>query len=102
MAFIALEKLHQLYDGYRRRVRVAGGEWLLIQEEGKLFCIANQCPHLGASLAEASVNSFRLRCLQHGMEFDLRTGRPLNTATCVETLRFMPLVYEGNQVGVDL
>ena len=115
MAFVALEKLHKLCDGYRQRVRLAGAEWLLLQEEGKLYCIANQCPHMGAPLHTASLSyslenpghgagiSYpRLRCAMHGMEFDLRSGKPVNTAGCVASLRFLPLVYEANQVGVDI
>ena len=102
MAFFALEKLHKLYDGYRQRVRLTGGEWLLLQENGKLYCIANQCPHMSAPLQQASVNSFSLRCPMHGLEFDLRTGQSLNPANCTASLRFLPLIYEGNQVGIDL
>lgn len=107
MAFVALEKLHKLYDGYRQRVRMAGSEWLLLQENGKLYCIANQCPHMGAPLHHGTINhtafnQVNLRCSLHGMEFDLVSGRPINSAGCVGSLRFLPLVYEGNQVGVDL
>ena len=107
MAFIALEKLHKLYDGYRQRVHFAGGEWLLLQEEGKLYCIANQCPHMNAPLHYATVNyaacdQVNLRCPMHGMEFDLRTGRSINSIGNIGSLRFLPIVYEGNQVGVDL
>lgn len=114
MAFVALEKLHKLYDGYRQRVRFAGGDWLLLQEEGRLYCIANRCPHMDAPLHNATLSyaplltgsaaaaSPRLRCPLHGMEFDLHTGKPVNALACVASLRFMPLVYDANQVGVDL
>lgn len=115
MAFVALEKLHKLYDGYRQRVRLAGGDWLLLQEEGRLYCIANQCPHMQAPLHNASlsyapigfgngagVRSPRLRCPLHGIEFDLHSGKPVNSLACVASLRFLPLVYDANQVGVDL
>lgn len=44
MAYVALAKLHQLYDGYRQALRVAGRELLLLQEEGRLYLIANRCP----------------------------------------------------------
>ena len=41
MAFVALEKLHQLYDGYRRVFRIGKQEWILLQEEGRAYCLAN-------------------------------------------------------------
>lgn len=102
MAFVALEKLHQLYDGYRRVFRVAGREWILLQEEGRLYCIANQCPHLQAPLAQASIANNVLRCSTHGIEFNLRSGMALNPLSCRHSLTFLPLIYDANQVGVEL
>lgn len=103
MTFIVLEKLHQLYDGYKRPVRVMGRELLLLQEEGKLYLIANRRPHMEAPLHTASVCQHILRCPLHGIEFDLRSGLPVGAAaTMVNSLEFFPLVYEGNTVGVDL
>src|SRR5690606_29513418 len=103
MAFVALEKLTALYDGFRRVVLVAGRELLLFQEEGRVYLLANRCPHMDAPLHKANICREVLRCPHHGMEFDLRSGRPLGTAAaCVAPLDFVPLVYEGNSLGVDL
>lgn len=107
MAFFALEKMHKLYDGYRQRVRLHNSEWLLLQEAGKLYCIANQCPHLQAPLHNSTFiylanHKVGLRCPAHGIEFDLESGRPLNPASCQASLQFLPLIYNANQVGVDL
>ncbi|RZA07040.1 MAG: Rieske (2Fe-2S) protein [Moraxellaceae bacterium] len=102
MAFVALEKLHQLYDGYRRVFRLDGSEWILLQEEGRAYCIANQCPHLQAPLAQASVANNVLRCPAHGIEFDLRSGQPINPRSCRHALAYLPLVYDGNQIGLDV
>jgi nitrite reductase/ring-hydroxylating ferredoxin subunit len=102
MAFVALEKLHQLYDGYRRVICIGGREWILLQEEGRCYCIANQCPHLQAPLALASIANNILRCPTHGIEFDLRSGMPVNPLSCCHALAFLPLIYDGNQIGLDL
>ena len=103
MAYLALEKLHQLYDGYRQPLRVAGRELLLLQEEGRLYLIANRCPHMDAPLHKGSVRQHLLRCPTHGIEFDLRDGRAQGgAAACVGSLEYSPLVYEGNTVGVVL
>ena len=101
MPFIALEKLHQLYDGYRKQVSLAGQTFLLLQENGKTCLIKNQCPHAGAPLTHATCNNNYLRCPMHGIEFDLATGRPRNSV-CANSLQLMPLIYEGNSVGVEL
>ncbi len=103
MAYQALETLHQLYDGYRRVYRLAGQELLLLQEEGRTYLLVNRCPHMEAPLHKASVQGEVLRCPVHGIEFDLQSGQALNGPEgCVGPLAFVPIVYEGNTLGVDL
>ncbi len=102
MSFIPLAKLHQLYDGLCLPVVVAGKPLLLIQEEGKTYLIANQCPHLGASLSRATLLDGWLRCPVHGMEFNLASGQPRHPAVCPAGLQYYSLAYEGNSVGVYL
>lgn len=102
MAYIPLAKLHELYDGYRQSFRLQGVELLLLQEEGRLLLLQNQCPHQQARLDRASVHGQWLRCPQHGMEFSLITGCAANPAACPGRLQAYPLVYEGNTVGVEL
>ncbi|WP_323816216.1 Rieske (2Fe-2S) protein [Cellvibrio sp. NN19] len=101
MPFVALEKLHLLYDGYRKPIRLAGQQLLLLQEEGKTLLIKNQCPHAGAPLTHASCSNNHLRCPLHGIEFDLATGRSRSPA-CANALEFLPLIYEGSNIGIDL
>jgi nitrite reductase/ring-hydroxylating ferredoxin subunit len=101
MAFVVLEMLHQLYDGYRRVFRVGGRELLLIQEEGRAVLINNSCPHAGAALVNASCVDNALRCPRHGISFDLATGRARDGA-CSDGLIFVPIIYEGNRLGVEL
>ncbi len=100
MAYVPLEKLHALEDGYRRRLLLRGRELLLLQEEGRCYLLHNRCPHAQAPLDRASVDRGVLRCPAHGMEFDLRTGHPLR-GVCAP-LSFVPLIYEGNTLGVEL
>ena len=105
MAYVELEKLINLYDGYQKVFRVNGVELLLIQEAGKTFLLKNQCPHMGKSLANASVdpNSVQLRCPFHGLEFDLVSGENINNRgnPCQPLTRY-PIAYEGKTMGVDI
>ena len=101
MPFVALEKLHQLYDGYRKAVKLAGHDLLLLQENGKTLLVKNQCPHAGAPLTHATCVNNSLRCPVHGIEFDLTTGRS-RSSVCAQTLQFLPLIYDGSNIGVDL
>lgn len=100
MPFVALEKLHLLYDGYRKAVTIAGKPYLLLQENGRASLLENACPHAGAPLTYATYNDGCLRCPMHGIEFDLVSGRS-RSRVCANELVFLPLSYEGNQIGVD-
>lgn len=101
MVYTPIAKLHELYDGYRRVLRHGGREWLLLQEAGQVYLIANRCPHMDAPLHKASIHNGLLRCPLHRMEFDLRSGKPLGSAAvCVASLEFRPVVYQGNTLGI--
>nr|WP_324258146.1 Rieske (2Fe-2S) protein [Cellvibrio fontiphilus] len=100
MPFVALEKLHQLYDGYRKAFTLDGQPLLLLQENGRPVLIKNACPHAGASLTYATASGNNIRCPLHGIEFDLHSGRSANLA-CTGRLQFIPLVYEANLLGVE-
>lgn len=101
MPFVPLEKLHLLFDGYRKALTIAGRPFLLIQENGRVSLIKNACPHASAPLTYASYANGYLRCPMHGIEFELSSGRSRSPA-CTNGLQFVPLVYEGNQIGVEL
>ncbi len=100
MPFVALEKLHLLHDGYRKAVTIRGRPFLLLQENGRVSLIKNACPHASAPLTHATYSDGCLRCPMHGIEFELSSGRS-RSAACVNGLQFIPLIYEGNQIGVD-
>ncbi|MDD0843612.1 Rieske (2Fe-2S) protein [Pseudomonas sp. Gutcm_11s] len=98
--FVALERLINLQDGYRRTFLVEGRDLLLLVVEQQPLLVENRCPHQGASLHNATLNGPVLRCARHGVEFDLRSGRPLN-AQCAMLNRFS-LAYDGDRVGIDI
>ena len=102
MAFHHLERLINLHDGYRRVFQVGSQQLLLIQEDGRLYLLKNQCPHLGMGLSQATYREGRLRCPGHGIEFDLASGQPAATSQRCPALTFYTLSYEGNAVGVEV
>lgn len=101
MAFLALEKLMFLEDGYRREFIVDGIPLLLIQEDGQRYLIRNQCPHRGAALTEGAITAGAIRCPNHGWSFNLSDGQCRLPAPGPCLTRYS-LVYEGNQIGVVL
>jgi nitrite reductase/ring-hydroxylating ferredoxin subunit len=101
--FQPLAKLIDLHDGFRQTVAVNGKSYLLLQTQGQLWCIENRCPHMDAPLANAQISDGAIRCRAHGIAFDLATGKaqgPL--ADTIDCLVQLPLIYDGDRVGVEL
>ena len=98
MRFVALEKLINLHDGYRRRIKIDQLDVLVIQEKGRLAIIQSQCPHRHYPLTDADIEAHRIFCPVHGYGFDLETGQPIE-ANCA-ALTVWEAVYEGNEVGI--
>jgi nitrite reductase/ring-hydroxylating ferredoxin subunit len=64
-------------DG-RRLVRHEGRQVLVIAQGGRLFAIANRCPHEGYPLSEGTIEpGCVLTCNWHNWKFDLATGEAL-------------------------
>jgi len=61
-------------EGRPTRVRVAGVEVAVFNVGGRLFALRDGCPHMGASLAEGTLDGTRVTCHWHGWSFDLETG----------------------------
>jgi 3-phenylpropionate/trans-cinnamate dioxygenase ferredoxin subunit len=101
MAFYALAQLHQLHEDYRQVIKLAGHEWLLLQTDNGPVLIDNRCPHAGAPLTRASLADQGLRCPLHGMVFDVHTGAERSGA-CRQRLGFLPLIYQGASLGIDI
>lgn len=100
LALHLLEKLHRLHDGYRKAFAIDGQNLLLVQTEGKVHLIANSCPHMQAPLTHASISGSTIRCPVHGIEFDLISG--CSKKGQGGNLSRYSLVYEGNQIAVEL
>ncbi len=78
MNSVKLISRSELYEGMIRPISVNGLELLAICSEGKLFVVENKCGHFGIPLSKGTVANGRIRCPQHGAEFDLQTGAVLN------------------------
>ncbi len=102
MAYHRLEKLINLHEGYRRVFRVDGIALLLMVENGRRYLLRNMCPHKGFPLHNGTMSGSRLRCAFHAIEFDLEREGQCVQHPMQPGVKLYPLVYEGNEVGVEL
>ena len=104
MAFVALDHLINLSDGYRKVHIVNRQEVLLIQEGEERFVFQANCPHKHWPLSVARINNNIIVCDKHGAAFDLKTGNLVSDQCSIDCkqLRVYKVAYEGNQIGVDV
>jgi nitrite reductase/ring-hydroxylating ferredoxin subunit len=86
-------------DGHKL-VRHEGKQVLVIAQNGRVFAIANRCPHEGYPLSEGTIGpGCVLTCNWHNWKFDLASGAALVGRDPVRTYK----VEERNgQIFVDL
>lgn len=103
MRFYSLEKLINLYDGYRKLIKIDQHNLLLLQTDGELVLLESHCPHRGHPLTEASVAGGRIQCPAHGYSFRLDNGQSVRvTEEPCRDLKVYELIYEATEVGVML
>ena len=73
----------------------------LVQHEGQLFAIRDECSHGRVMLSLGEVDECTIECFAHGSRFDLRTGEPLELPA-TRPVPIDPVTVEGDDVLVDL
>lgn len=102
MRFIALEKLINLHDGYRREFTIDYQRLLLLQHDGEHYIVEARCPHLEHPLLEAKLEGTTLTCPLHHYRFSLANGALIASSEegdC-RNLRTWPVAYEGSDIGI--
>jgi len=82
-------------------VEVDGVELAVVQSQGELFAIADECSHAAVPLSEGDVEDCEIECYLHGSRFDLRTGRPLGLPA-TEPVAVYRCEVVGDDVLVDV
>lgn len=103
MAFTAIAKLIELYDGCKIPVKVGKLNLLLIQWNNRAYIIEDRCPHMDARLRDGAIADGLISCRAHGIAFSLDSGKaqgPLQDT--LDCLKFFPPAYEGQWIGVEL
>jgi nitrite reductase/ring-hydroxylating ferredoxin subunit len=91
----------EIPEGGSTCVSGAGRPLALFKIGGKVYCLDNDCTHLGGPLCEGVLDGFVVECPWHGSRFDVRTGEVVGppAETSVES---HPVRTEGGRVWVDL
>lgn len=103
MRYYSLEKLMNLFDGYRKVFKIDNHQLMLLQQDGQRYLIESNCPHRAFPLSASDVIDDELVCPQHGYRFAIADGqlRHFSEEPC-RNLRCYQLVYQNNELGVML
>jgi len=84
----------------RKVVRKEGKQVLLLWQDGKVFALANRCPHEGYPLSEGTPGpGCVLTCNWHNWKFDLASGAALIGR---DPVRVYPIEIRADEIFVDL
>jgi nitrite reductase/ring-hydroxylating ferredoxin subunit len=75
MKTIPVATTSQVKEGELFAVTVENQKVMLTRVAGKIYAVANKCPHLGMPLAKSKVCDGAVICRWHGASFDLTTGK---------------------------
>ena len=86
-------ELTVLQERQKLRVQVENRGILVAIADGVPHAIADKCPHHGSPLSGGRYEGGVIRCKEHGLEVDVRTGAVANPAKA-DFLRIDPLDRE--------
>ncbi|MDP3130774.1 MAG: Rieske 2Fe-2S domain-containing protein [Bacillota bacterium] len=100
---VLLERQKIKYQAGTRAILVAVAD-------GKPFAIADKCPHMGFPLSGGKYESGVIRCKEHGLEVDVRTGSVVDSpkvaflkiAPTDRIVRSYPAVVENGNVYIEV
>ena len=97
--FVKVASISELAPGAVILVEVDDERVALVNVDGELHAIADECTHEGCSLSEGDLDGRMLVCPCHGSEFDVTTGVPA-TPPAFEAVARYAVRVEGDDVLV--
>jgi nitrite reductase (NADH) small subunit/3-phenylpropionate/trans-cinnamate dioxygenase ferredoxin subunit len=99
-AWVKVGPLSTFPPGRGRAVRVGGDRVAVFNLDGKLLALQDNCPHMGASLADGKITDGRVTCHWHGWAFDLESGQGSPPAKSWACARVYGVKLEDGEVWV--
>lgn len=88
-------------EGGSKCVSVNQGKYALFRIGGKVYCLANECTHVGGPLCEGLLEDHVVECPLHGSRFDVRSGQVVGPPARVPVRSYQCTVV-GGRVSVEV
>ena len=73
--FVEVAKKSEIPDAGAIGVEVEGKRLALINLNGEIYAIDDDCPHEGGPLSEGQISGEEIECPWHTSHFNIKTGR---------------------------
>ena len=83
--YVRVATVGEVPAGERKLIFLDDGPALLLNVDGRYYCIADLCTHDDGPLAEGELDGFEIECPRHGALFDIRSGAALTLPATVPT-----------------
>jgi 3-phenylpropionate/trans-cinnamate dioxygenase ferredoxin component len=95
--FARIGTLAEVPEGEVRAFELPGLRLAVVQLEGEVYAVGDECPEDGAALSDGEVdeNEWSLVCPNDASAFDVRTGEPVRGAAVDPVPVFRVRIEEG-------
>jgi len=98
---IEVAKVGELASGDIKLVEADGKMIVLLNVEGDLYAIDDECTHTACSLSDGSLENDVIECNCHGSQFNVKTG-DVQAGPADEPVPTYPVQVDGDTVYVSL
>lgn len=89
-----------LLPGSRLHFELEEESAILLNVDGKYYCIADLCTHDGGPLEDGDVLDCQIECPRHGARFDIRTGK-VTRLPATDPIPVYPVVIEDGIIYIE-
>ena len=73
--FVEVAKKSEIAEGSAIAVEVEGRRLAIMNLDGEIYAIDDDCPHEGGPLSEGTISGEEIECPWHTSHFNIKTGR---------------------------
>jgi 3-phenylpropionate/trans-cinnamate dioxygenase ferredoxin component len=88
-------------EGGSKCVTIGAKTLALFKVSGTIYCLENQCTHLGGPLCKGRLDGSVIQCPWHGSRFDVRTGAVVGPPARTP-VKAVSVTVEGGHVWADV
>jgi 3-phenylpropionate/trans-cinnamate dioxygenase ferredoxin subunit len=98
--WIEVGRYQELPPGRMKRVEHEQHRYLLVNTEGQIFAVDDQCSHEDVSLYLGCIQGENIKCPLHGSRFSLKTGEPLEDPA-TDPIATYPVKIEDDKILIQ-